>query len=1296
MTAGNDLNKSVAMIAAANKVVQDPSQVGAALRTISLRLRGTSLQVLEEMGEETDGAIEGISKMQEKVKAITGVDIIDANGAYRDTYSILKDIASVWDEVGEKDPLGQASLIELLAGKNRANVLAAIITNLEDLTDAYDYAIQAEGSAQRELDTYLNSIDGRVDKFTNALQTMWMNAISTDIVKWFVDAGTTIITIFDKFNQINPLGIFGSLVAVGGALFGAWKGLPALWKLVYASTQTKIAGIVGETAAIEALNAAEAKNRILNSAAISDDIKAAAISTILTTAEGKETLATNLNTTAKIRDALATKGITGANADAIISALGLSAANTTLTGSFTAVTASVKKLWAAFLASPLAPIAAGLLAIGAAAVVVDVLTLSFKEAKEQLKATSDEISDIRSNLTSLNTELNSINEKIDELQNKGTLTLAEEDELSKLKAERSELEGIIDAEKQREEILKNQQARDALATYERDKSFKEGTTPTTGEYYNAVGQKIGPNTSLPEVDRDIANLKKNRQDLEEAEAELKARQEALLEAQKNGDEHFNWWAKTHGGKSKEQKAYEEALARVDNFEKAVVTSESALSDIIAEREALYGDVGFFYGDDISQYQKDWNEAYTNIRADAIKAAIAQDESGRAIANGFKEISNREFFDDELKSITETAGITGEKLFEMMNADTGEDPYGMKGFIQTLINAGVIADATEDELQKVVDLAIMQNEGASDAEIANKRLARSQKRLEYYKLAKDLNKYTNRVKDLTDTQKDEVKTIKTKMSALAAEIDAYDILGAQVEEAKQSFAEFEDAQTADSESDFTDDVSSMLKTIVDGYQSAEMGSEAFKSAFKSLIPKSVYDDIDTLQGKYEAAATYIRDTLSDYFKIEYDDDGLISSIEVTTKNVQNFIEDAKEKGLMNFANGVWEVTETDFTTFAEKMGVTEEMLVALGEQMDKIDADWITGDLTSFFDSFEMDTESQIYKNVQALAALDTQLINGEITLDEYAAAYKEYTSAIATNTNDAIDNIQKYNDATIKVDTITAQLEEAQKILDQLNSDPNADEKEIQIQTTNVDNLITQLGVAIQAKGELTAPSLLEIEFAQDSVAQQITSVQNQLTAANITFPAMIDGKLNLEEGGPIIEKDGKYVVDTSLEGLDESELALLQQYADLANTQGVINVYVESSEDAQEKVDNLKQTADDIQKVLENLIVKIETAQAIQKLKEIKSLADSLKDKTVNVTTYTETVDKGTRKERWYEKLWPANVNGTAHADGNWGAGVSTSKALVGELGPELRVRNGKYQLLGENGAEFTDVRPNDIIFNH
>ena len=113
MEAGNNLEQSVALVAAANKVVQDPNSVGSALRTISLRLRGTSVKVLQEMGEETDGVVESVSKMQSKIEALTGVNILTDSGAYKETYTILREIGQVWEDMTDID---QAALLELMAG----------------------------------------------------------------------------------------------------------------------------------------------------------------------------------------------------------------------------------------------------------------------------------------------------------------------------------------------------------------------------------------------------------------------------------------------------------------------------------------------------------------------------------------------------------------------------------------------------------------------------------------------------------------------------------------------------------------------------------------------------------------------------------------------------------------------------------------------------------------------------------------------------------------------------------------------------------------------------------------------------------------------------------------------------------------------------------------------------------------------------------------------------------------------------------------------------------------------------
>lgn len=208
VAAGNSLEQSIAMLAAGNKVAQDPEGLGNALKVLSMRIRGTKTE-LEGAGEETDGLIENTSKLQAKVKALTdvngngGVDILTDTGAYRSTYDILLDIAEVWDDINDANPKNQAALLEILAGKTRGSQLAAILQNPEDLRDAYEMALDSDGSALKENEKYLDSIQGKIDQFNNSIQTMWMNLIGSETVKDVVELGTDLIKLADDIGVVN-------------------------------------------------------------------------------------------------------------------------------------------------------------------------------------------------------------------------------------------------------------------------------------------------------------------------------------------------------------------------------------------------------------------------------------------------------------------------------------------------------------------------------------------------------------------------------------------------------------------------------------------------------------------------------------------------------------------------------------------------------------------------------------------------------------------------------------------------------------------------------------------------------------------------------------------------------------------------------------------------------------------------------------------------------------------------------------------------------------------------------------
>ena len=130
-TAGNDFYEAAALVTAGNRITQDPSKVGKAMRTIALRLTGTeaSAEELEADGEEVEGMIKNVSKLRDVIMQATkvdsnnnkGIDILNDVGAYKSTYDILLEIAEIYDEIVEKDKqygTKQANLLlETIAGR---------------------------------------------------------------------------------------------------------------------------------------------------------------------------------------------------------------------------------------------------------------------------------------------------------------------------------------------------------------------------------------------------------------------------------------------------------------------------------------------------------------------------------------------------------------------------------------------------------------------------------------------------------------------------------------------------------------------------------------------------------------------------------------------------------------------------------------------------------------------------------------------------------------------------------------------------------------------------------------------------------------------------------------------------------------------------------------------------------------------------------------------------------------------------------------------------------------------------
>ena len=110
--ANNTFEETVALITAANSVVQDPDSVGTAFKTISMRIRGADTE-LQQAGLDTEGMAESTAKLRQEVMALSGVDIMKNENEFKSTYDILDELSTKWSDLTD---IQQASLTELIAG----------------------------------------------------------------------------------------------------------------------------------------------------------------------------------------------------------------------------------------------------------------------------------------------------------------------------------------------------------------------------------------------------------------------------------------------------------------------------------------------------------------------------------------------------------------------------------------------------------------------------------------------------------------------------------------------------------------------------------------------------------------------------------------------------------------------------------------------------------------------------------------------------------------------------------------------------------------------------------------------------------------------------------------------------------------------------------------------------------------------------------------------------------------------------------------------------------------------------
>lgn len=187
--AGNTYQETLAMASALNGVLQDSETSGTYLKTLSMYLRASKTDA-ENAGIATDGMADSVSELRSELKQLAGVDIMKDNNTFKSTYQIMKELSEVWKDLSDTT---QANITELISGKRGGQSTSALLNNFSVAEDAMKQALNSSGSAMRENQTYMDSLQAKLNQLDSTFQKFSTDLMKSDIPKFFVSLATVFV-----------------------------------------------------------------------------------------------------------------------------------------------------------------------------------------------------------------------------------------------------------------------------------------------------------------------------------------------------------------------------------------------------------------------------------------------------------------------------------------------------------------------------------------------------------------------------------------------------------------------------------------------------------------------------------------------------------------------------------------------------------------------------------------------------------------------------------------------------------------------------------------------------------------------------------------------------------------------------------------------------------------------------------------------------------------------------------------------------------------------------------------------
>lgn len=160
-----------------------------------------------------------------------GIALYDTDGQLRSSYDIFSDLSQIW---GTLDKNTQNYIASVQAGTNQFQNFAALMQNFGHASEATAVALNSAGSAARENEAFMGSLESRLSALSATFESFSNNVLSSDLVGGILDIANALLklvntpvgTAVTQFLLLTGVltgltGVFGPIVGKIGGVFQA-------------------------------------------------------------------------------------------------------------------------------------------------------------------------------------------------------------------------------------------------------------------------------------------------------------------------------------------------------------------------------------------------------------------------------------------------------------------------------------------------------------------------------------------------------------------------------------------------------------------------------------------------------------------------------------------------------------------------------------------------------------------------------------------------------------------------------------------------------------------------------------------------------------------------------------------------------------------------------------------------------------------------------------------------------------------------------------------------------------------